>query len=225
MSGLHYRQQVLTWSNKYVVYSVTHSITYRESQVELWTPTAGYTAPSPSPPDGWASRWLNDTPFLFSEYLCPGLRCCSPGCRSPGPWGQDRTRVPQILPGQKMWYLTFNVFIINNFIKFAYLCLTSDIKRSSEKSYLTDNLFWFLTRSGAQGVTMSVCMSLRHKVFSCLNHHLSLTECVRVSGQTQDSVSSITDLIEQTEPKILRLDCSKYTWSVSGFCQLYLLTW
>ena len=137
MSGLHYRQQVLTWSNKYVVYSVTHSITYRESQVELWTPTAGYTAPSLSPPDGWASRWLNNTPFLFSEYLCPGLRCCSPGCRSPGPWGQDRTRVPQILPGQKMWYLTFNVFIINNFIKFAYLCLTSDIKRSSEKSYLT----------------------------------------------------------------------------------------
>ena len=108
---------------------------FRESRVESWTPTAGYTAPSPSPPDGWASRWIlyKYTFLILSSYpiLCPGLRCCPPWCGSPGPWGQNRARVPQILSGEK-------THLVFNFVQSPKVYW---------KKMLTDIVFWFFIQS------------------------------------------------------------------------------
>ena len=47
-----------SWHDQIDRVLLTAEYIFREFRVESWTPTAGYTAPSPSPPDWWASRWI-----------------------------------------------------------------------------------------------------------------------------------------------------------------------
>ena len=63
-------------------------------------------------------------------------------------------------------------------------------------------IFLFLALSGAQGVTISVCLSVCPRstsLFKALNLHLSLI------GLSQISLSYLTYFVVQTDPKILRL--------------------
>ena len=65
---------------------------FRESQVESWTPTAGYTAPSPSLPDGWASRCISMIQISHSQnipYCIQGTDVAHPGVASQDP--EDKT--------------------------------------------------------------------------------------------------------------------------------------
>ena len=79
---------------------------------------------------GRAGACCINTHFSFSSspILCPGLRCCPPWCGSPGPWGQNRARVPQILPGEKTFLPLFTLFWCENALSLKYT-----FKRSSEK--------------------------------------------------------------------------------------------
>ena len=54
---------------------------------------------------------------------------------------------------------------------------------------------FILAPSGAQGVTISACLFVYFFIFLSLD----------VSGLSQVSVSSLTYIVEQTEPKILLL--------------------
>ena len=65
---------------------------FRESQLESWTPTAGYTAPSPSLPDGWASRCISMIQISHSQnipYCIQGTDVAHPGVASQDP--EDKT--------------------------------------------------------------------------------------------------------------------------------------
>ena len=62
---------------------------FREFQEASWTPTAGYTAPSPSPPDGLVTRYSSSLIPEFCDQFCvQGSEVAHPGVAPEDP--EDR---------------------------------------------------------------------------------------------------------------------------------------